>query len=116
MGAQEEEEKDARLSSNGTNFISTLTYSNVGFARRYFILYHSGLLAYAFEPGQPLRDQVSLHQAAISTAPGRKDIHIDSSTATFHIKCLSTDDFNTWMTAFRSRLAFASIFFFLKLL
>lgn len=73
-----------------------------GFARRYFTLYPSGILSYSFEPGQPIRDQVSLHHAAISTAPGRKDIHIDSNTATFHIKCLSMEDFNTWMVAFRT--------------
>ncbi|KAF9454904.1 oxysterol binding protein [Macrolepiota fuliginosa MF-IS2] len=72
-----------------------------GFARRYFVLYHNGLLQYSFEPGQPIRDQISLQHAAISTAPGRKDIHIDSNTATFHIKCLSTKDFDTWMTALR---------------
>lgn len=72
-----------------------------GFARRYFTLYQSGLLSYAFEPGQPVRDQIFLNNAAISTSPGRKDIHIDSNTATFHIKCLSTEDFNNWMTAFR---------------
>ncbi|KAJ7169624.1 oxysterol binding protein [Mycena filopes] len=71
-----------------------------GFARRYFTLYQSGILTYAFDRGQPVRDQVSLHHSAISTAPGRKDIHIDSNT-TFHIKCLSTDDFDQWMTAFR---------------
>ncbi|KIY65502.1 hypothetical protein CYLTODRAFT_432183 [Cylindrobasidium torrendii FP15055 ss-10] len=72
-----------------------------GFARRYFTLYQSGLLTYSMDTGQPVRDQISLHQAAISTAPGRKDIHLDSNTATFHIKCLSMDDFNQWMTAFR---------------
>ena len=72
-----------------------------GFARRYFTLHASGLLSYSFEPGQPPRDQVLLNQAAISTAPGRKDIHIDSNTATFHIKCLSTEDFEMWMGAFR---------------
>ncbi|KAJ6627191.1 oxysterol binding protein [Mycena sp. CBHHK59/15] len=71
-----------------------------GFARRYFTLYQSGMLVYSFEPGQPVRDQVSLHHSAISTAPGRKDIHIDSNT-TFHIKCLTTDEFDQWMTAFR---------------
>jgi hypothetical protein len=75
-----------------------------GFGRRYFTLYQSGLLSYSFEPGQPTRDQISLHQAAISTAPGRKDIHIDSNTATFHIKCLNSDDFVKWMAAFRSNL------------
>ncbi|KAI0735357.1 Oxysterol-binding protein-domain-containing protein [Earliella scabrosa] len=76
-----------------------------GFARRYFTLHASGLLSYSFEPGQPPRDQVLLSQAAISTAPGRKDIHIDSNTATFHIKCLSTEDFEMWMGAFRKILA-----------
>ncbi|KAF7339687.1 PH domain-containing protein [Mycena sanguinolenta] len=71
-----------------------------GFARRYFILYQSGILTYAFDRDQPVRDQVSLHHSAISTAPGRRDIHIDSNT-TFHIKCLSTEDFDQWMAAFR---------------
>jgi hypothetical protein len=73
-----------------------------GFARRYFVLYQTGLLQYSFGPEQPVRDQISLQHAAVSTAPGRKDIHIDSNTATFHIKCLSTEDFNVWMTALRS--------------
>ncbi|KAG6911802.1 hypothetical protein DXG01_000049 [Tephrocybe rancida] len=72
-----------------------------GFARRYFTLYQSGILSYSFEPGQPVRDQVILHHAAITTAPGRRDIHIDSNTATFHIKCLSVDDFNMWILACR---------------
>ena len=76
-----------------------------GFARRYFVLRHSGILSYSFEPGQPVRDQLSLHHAAVSTARGRKDIHLDSNTATFHIKCLSTEDFNIWITAFRSALS-----------
>ncbi|KXN89830.1 Oxysterol-binding protein-related protein 3, partial [Leucoagaricus sp. SymC.cos] len=76
-----------------------------GFARRYFVLYHTGLLQYSVEPGQLVRDQISL---PISTAPGRKDIHIDSNTATFHIKCLSTEDFNMWMTAFRKFISTGS--------
>ncbi|KAJ7706447.1 hypothetical protein B0H17DRAFT_1037251 [Mycena rosella] len=71
-----------------------------GFARRYFTLYQTGALVYSFDKGQPVRDQVSLHHSAISTAPGRKDIHIDSNT-TFHIKCLTTDDFDQWLAAFR---------------
>jgi hypothetical protein len=84
------------------------TLESVGFARRYFTLYHSGILSYSFEPGQRVRDQVSLHHAAISTAPGRKDIHVDTNTATFHIKCLSMEDFNLWMAGFRSN--FLNIF------
>lgn len=76
-------------------------FAFAGFARRYFTLNQAGLFSYSFQPGQPSRDQVLLTQAAISTAPGRRDIHIDSGNATFHIKCLSTDDFNMWMTAIR---------------
>lgn len=72
-----------------------------GFARRYFTLYQTGLLSYSFEPGKPSRDQLSVPHAAISTYPGRKDIHIDSHNATFHLKCLSSDDFNQWMVALR---------------
>ncbi|EAU92917.2 oxysterol binding protein [Coprinopsis cinerea okayama7 len=72
-----------------------------GFARRFFTLHTSGVLSYSFGPGQPVRDQLWVQTAAISTAVGRKDIHIDSSNATFHIKCLSTHDFDMWMAAFR---------------
>ncbi|GJE85969.1 oxysterol-binding protein-domain-containing protein [Phanerochaete sordida] len=76
-----------------------------GFARRYFTLHQSGFLSYSFHPGEPTRDGLLLSQAAITTAPGRKDIHIDSSAATFHIKCLSGEDFNKWMSAFRMYIA-----------
>ena len=50
-----------------------------------------------------------LSQAAVSTAPGRKDIHVDSNTATFHIKCLSGEDFDKWMLAFRYVLYVLSV-------
>jgi hypothetical protein len=72
-----------------------------GFARRYFTLTESGVLSYSFEPRQPPRDQLLILRAAISTSPGRKDIHIDSDTTTFHVKCLSTYDFDKWMAALR---------------
>lgn len=83
---------------------SLLAHKKTGFARRYFTLYESGILSYAFEPGQPVRDQITLSSAAISTAPGRKDIHIDSNTATFHLKCLSQEDFDKWMLSLRSKI------------
>ncbi|KAG2146531.1 Oxysterol-binding protein-domain-containing protein [Suillus bovinus] len=72
-----------------------------GFARRYFVLDQSGSLSYSIDPKRPIRDQIFLPHAALSTAIGRKDIHVDSSNATFHIKCLTADDFNTWITAIR---------------
>lgn len=72
-----------------------------GFARRYFVLHESGILSYSLSPKHPVRDQIAIPHAALSTAEGRKDIHVDSNNATFHIKCLTTEDFNTWMAAFR---------------
>jgi hypothetical protein len=73
-----------------------------GFARRYFILYKDGLLSYSFGPGKPVRDELSMSQAAISSASRSKDIHIDTDKAIFHIKCFNTEDFNAWMTALRT--------------
>ncbi|TFK57419.1 hypothetical protein OE88DRAFT_1651128 [Heliocybe sulcata] len=78
-----------------------------GFARRYFALYQTGLLCYSFEPGKPVRDQIALQTAAISSTTGRNYITIDSSRTTFHLKCLTTDDWNRWMTAFRKFISTA---------
>lgn len=74
---------------------------DAGFAQRYFVLDQSGALSYSIHPKRPIRDQIFLPHAALSTAAGRKDIHVDSSNATFHIKCLTINDFNTWLTAMR---------------
>jgi oxysterol-binding protein-related protein 3/6/7 len=102
MGSQEEEEEDAGYDIPPCSCIWTPHLARyTGFARRYFTLHQSGLLSYSLHRGEPPRDQICLTQAAIATAPGRKDIHIDSSTATFHIKCLSGEDFDKWMLAFR---------------
>jgi len=73
-----------------------------GFARRYFILYQDGRLCYSFGPGKPIRDELSMPQAALSSATRSKDIHVDTEKATFHIKCMNTEDFNAWMTALRN--------------
>lgn len=75
-----------------------------GFARRYFILYQDGRLTYSFDPGKPTRDELSVSQAAISFAASSKDIHIDTATATFHIKCLNAEDYDTWKTALRQSI------------
>ena len=65
------------------------------------MLSETGLLSYAFEPGKPIRDQIQLQFATISTSRNTKDIHVDSGKATFHIKCLDTADFDKWNAAFR---------------
>lgn len=72
-----------------------------GFARRYFVLYDTGLLEYSFQPDKPPRDGLLLPSAVISTQTGHRDIHLDATNATFHIKCVDENDFNKWMAAFR---------------
>lgn len=62
-------------------------------------------MAYSFEPGSTIRDQISLLGAAISFTPRRRDIHVDSARVTFHIKCLSENDFDSWMSALRYLLS-----------
>lgn len=53
-----------------------------------------------FRPLQVLHCSASFADKKLDIGSGRKDIHIDSNT-TFHLKCLSADDFNKWMSAFR---------------
>lgn len=104
MGVEEEAQENARcvrLAQGSALEMLIFPCVVLGFARRYFVLYQSGLLSYSFEPGKPSRDQIELPHAAISTARGQKDIHIDSNNATFHIKCLNTEDFDEWMVSFR---------------
>lgn len=43
----------------------------------------------------------SFAQVAQRLVSARKEIHIDSSNATFHIRCLNTSDFEGWMSALR---------------
>ena len=103
MAIEEAQKENARYVSS----LCRLSYfiSSLGFARRYFTLSSLGHLSYAFEPGKPSRDSIILSHAAVSTYPGRKDIHIDSANVTFHLKCLSSEDFGKWMMAFRRFIA-----------
>ncbi|KAG8999859.1 hypothetical protein FRB94_005884 [Tulasnella sp. JGI-2019a] len=74
-----------------------------GYAKRYFTLSSLGLLSYATHPGGPIRDQITLRLASISSLADQnaRSIHIDSGTATFHLKALGPNDYALWMAAFR---------------
>jgi len=99
LGVEEEAEKDAGYGF--PSFNDPLSDKAKGFARRYFVLFKDGLLSYSLGPGKPVRDELSMLQAAISSARRSKDIHIDTDKTTFHIKCFNTEEFDVWMTAFR---------------
>ena len=102
MAPEEAQEEAAGYESEfQTSIFYTFTLNFSGYARRYFVLYASGLLSYSFEKNSDIRDQIFLQTAAISSSPGRRDIHVDSGTVTFHIKCLTKQDFDLWMGALR---------------
>lgn len=103
MAFEEEKEEASRLVLYLNCDLCLMPVLAVGYARRYFILQSSGILAYSFEPGSQVRDQISLPGAAISSSAKHRDIHVDSSRVTFHIKCLSSQDFEIWMGALRYR-------------
>ncbi|KAH7104210.1 Oxysterol-binding protein-domain-containing protein [Auriculariales sp. MPI-PUGE-AT-0066] len=73
-----------------------------GFARRYFMLTQGGMLAYALQPDGPVRDQIALRMRSfITSSVSRREIHIDGTHVTFHVRALAQDDFEQWMTALR---------------
>jgi hypothetical protein len=77
--------------------LTTLT----GYARRYFILRNNGSLCYSFGQGEEVRDQIHLNNAAFSSSPNDRYIHVDSGTATFHLRALTRSDYEEWMAALR---------------
>ncbi|KAG9044126.1 hypothetical protein FS837_008740 [Tulasnella sp. UAMH 9824] len=81
-----------------------------GYAKRYFVLSSQGVISYSFEPGAPIRDQIPLKLASISSSANDKSraIHIDSATATFHLKALGPTDYALWMSALRRFCTVAS--------
>ena len=64
-------------------------------------MYQDGRLSYSFDPGKPVRDELSVSQAAMTFVASSKDVHIDTATATFHMKCLNAEDYETWKKALR---------------
>ncbi|KIO33601.1 hypothetical protein M407DRAFT_231739 [Tulasnella calospora MUT 4182] len=79
-----------------------------GYAKRYFVLSSQGVISYSFEPGAPIRDEITLKLASITSSSNDKAIHIDSATATFHLKALGPTDYALWMSALRRFCAVAS--------
>jgi len=101
MAPQEEEEEDARFVLPWDHY-SPLNAQNVGYARRYFYLQANGTLSYSLQPGQPIRDQILLHNAALSSSPSNRYIHVDTERSTFHMRGMTQAAYENWMTALRS--------------
>ncbi|KAG8895866.1 hypothetical protein FRB99_000307 [Tulasnella sp. 403] len=80
-----------------------------GYAKRYFTLSSQGILSYAFQPSAPIRDQITLRLASITSSANERSraIHIDSAAVTFHLKALGPTDYTIWMSALRRFCTFA---------
>ena len=74
------------------------------------MLSSSGVLSYSFEPGAPVRDQIHLKLASISSSASERTraIHIDSGEATFHLRALSVAEYTIWMSALRRFCTFGT--------
>ena len=73
----------------------------IGYARRYFVLKQDGVLTYSTQPSSTPRDSIPLRLATITSSERAHQITVDSGTKTFHIRCLSPADFESWMSALR---------------
>lgn len=100
MAPQEEEEEDARFVLLYIHH-SLLDAQDVGYARRYFYLRANGTLSYSLQPGQTIRDQLPLHNAALSSSPSNRYIHVDTERGTFHMRGMTQAAYESWMTALR---------------
>ncbi|KAF8326035.1 uncharacterized protein EI90DRAFT_3071251 [Cantharellus anzutake] len=75
-----------------------------GYARKYFTLKSDGDLSYAAQPNGIVRDHLVLRLATISSSERSNELHIDSGTSTFHLRCLERSDYDMWLSAFRKFL------------
>ncbi|KAG8754479.1 hypothetical protein FRC14_005023 [Serendipita sp. 396] len=73
-----------------------------GYARRYFVLRNNGTFSYSLHPGdEKIRDQILLINAAFSSSPANRSIHVDSGQATFHLRTFTQEDYDKWMESLR---------------
>ncbi|KAF1801489.1 Oxysterol-binding protein-domain-containing protein [Mucor lusitanicus] len=72
-------------------------------AKRWFELSSTGVLSYSVRNGDIKRGSLQIMLATISIAPKQRTIHIDSGTTTFHLKALSADDFDQWLSCIRKQ-------------
>jgi hypothetical protein len=54
------------------------------------------VLSYSFNPNSPIRDEMAVPTAFVSANQRSRTIHLDSGKTVYHVKALSTQDFNAW--------------------
>lgn len=54
------------------------------------------MLSYSFNPTSPVRDEMVVPTAFVSANQRSRTIHLDSGKTVYHVKALSTQEFNAW--------------------
>jgi len=56
----------------------------------------TGVLSYSFNPTSPIRDELLVPTSFVSANARHRTLHIDSGKTVYHVKALSTTEFNLW--------------------
>ncbi|KAI9260365.1 Oxysterol-binding protein-domain-containing protein [Helicostylum pulchrum] len=76
-----------------------------GWAKRWFELTPDGVLSYSFRKDSVKRGSIQTLFATVSVSPKQRIIHLDSGTTTFHLRALSTEQFDQWLEGIRGKRA-----------
>ncbi|CAG8603156.1 9300_t:CDS:2, partial [Paraglomus brasilianum] len=71
-----------------------------GWAKRW-VRIEDGILSYYQHPYGPCRGTIYIVLSTVSSNRAFRSIHMDSGTATYHLKTLTNEDFDKWMAIIR---------------
>ncbi|CAG8706985.1 15842_t:CDS:2 [Dentiscutata erythropus] len=71
-----------------------------GWAKRWVEI-DNGVLSYYQHPHSPCRGKIHIVLSTVASNQSYRSIHLDSGTATYHLKALTNDEFDAWMTVIR---------------
>ncbi|KAI8394249.1 Oxysterol-binding protein-domain-containing protein [Radiomyces spectabilis] len=72
-----------------------------GWAKRWFELSPSGVLSYSMRPNDMKRGSIQTMLSTISIYPRQRTLHVDSGATIYHLKALSAENFDMWVTGLR---------------
>ncbi|KAI8973860.1 Oxysterol-binding protein-domain-containing protein [Pilobolus umbonatus] len=72
-----------------------------GWARRWFELSSTGILTYSLSKDDIKRGSMQVSLSTLSISPKQRTFHLDSGTTIFHLKALSPEDYEDWLTSLR---------------
>ncbi|KAG9288503.1 hypothetical protein G9A89_015709 [Geosiphon pyriformis] len=71
-----------------------------GWAKRWFQI-SNGVMSYYQYPEAPCRGTIHIGLSAVSSSQSSRSINMDSGTATYQLKALTNEDFDSWIAVIR---------------